>query len=70
MKSMEGGEFEGLGWFDAEVIRLAPKEANMRVPNIRWNDVTYRPDVKYLKRLPVKPDFYLVHSSFYECFQP
>ncbi len=63
-KSLEGGEFEGLGWFDAEVIRLSPAEANMRVPNIGWNDISYRKDVPLFSRLPAKPDFYLVHSYF------
>jgi glutamine amidotransferase len=63
-KSLEGGEFEGLGWFDAEVIRLSPAEANMRVPNIGWNDISYRTDVPLFSRLPSKPDFYLVHSYF------
>jgi imidazole glycerol-phosphate synthase subunit HisH len=69
-KSYEGGEFDGLGWFDADVIRLSPAEANMRVPNIGWNDVTYRPDVPLFKRLPAKPDFYLVHSYFMNTTNP
>jgi len=69
-KSMEGGEFEGLGWFDAEVIRLSPQEANMRVPNIGWNDVSYRKDVPLFKGLPAKSDFYLVHSYFMNATDP
>lgn len=63
-KSFEGGDFEGLGWFDAEVVRLSPAAANLRVPNIGWNDVSYRADVPLFRRLPSKPDFYLVHSYF------
>jgi imidazole glycerol-phosphate synthase subunit HisH len=63
-KSFEDGEFEGLGWFDAEVIRLSPAEANKRVPNIGWNDVSYHKEVPLFKGLPSKPDFYLVHSYF------
>jgi imidazole glycerol-phosphate synthase subunit HisH len=63
-KSFEGGEFEGLGWFDAEVIRLAPSEANLRVPNIGWNDVSYNTSVFLFNGLPSHPDFYLVHSYF------
>ncbi len=63
-KSYEDGEFEGLGWFDAEVVKLTPAEANMRVPNIGWNDVNYRKGIPLFKNLPDKPDFYLVHSYF------
>jgi imidazole glycerol-phosphate synthase subunit HisH len=63
-KSYEGGEFEGLGWFDAEVIRLSPGDNSLKVPNIGWNEVTYDPSVFLFKGLPPKPDFYLVHSYF------
>ena len=69
-KSYEGGEFEGLGWFDAEVVRLAPAEANMKVPNIGWNEVSYRSDVPLFKGLPSKTDFYLVHSYFMNATDP
>ena len=63
-KSEEGGEFEGLGWFDAEVVRLAPTVASMKVPNVGWNEVSYLPGIPLFKGLPSKVDFYLVHSYF------
>lgn len=63
-KSFEDGEFEGLGWFNAEVIKLSPAEANMKVPNIGWNDVSYKKEIALFKGLPSKTDFYLVHSYF------
>jgi imidazole glycerol-phosphate synthase subunit HisH len=63
-KSYEGGEYEGLGWFDAEVIRLSPTEPSLRVPNIGWNEIEYNPDVALFKGLPANPDFYLVHSYY------
>jgi glutamine amidotransferase len=69
-KSYEDGEFEGLGWFDAEVIRLTPAEANRRVPNIGWNDVSYNKNVPLFKGLPSQPDFYLVHSYFMKTSNP
>ena len=31
---MEGGEFNGLGWFDASVIKIKTKDQNIKVPNI------------------------------------
>ena len=60
----EGGDFDGLGWFDATVIRLRPTDIGKRVPNIGWNDVQYRADIPLFKGLPSKVDFYLVHSYF------
>jgi glutamine amidotransferase len=63
-KSFEGGEFDGLGWFDAEVIRLQKPNPETRVPNVGWNDISYSKDVSLFKGLPPVPDFYLVHSYF------
>lgn len=63
-KSFEDGIFDGLGWFDAEVVRLSPAVANMRVPNIGWNDISYTTGIPLFKGLPSHPDFYLVHSYF------
>ena len=68
-KSFEDGEFEGLGWFDADVIKLTPENA-LRVPNIGWNDVTYTSGVPLFKGLPSKPDFYHVHSYFMNALDP
>jgi glutamine amidotransferase len=60
----EGGEYKGLEWFDATVIRLTPTDSDKRVPNIGWNDVTYDSTVPLFKGLPQKVDFYLVHSFY------
>ncbi len=61
-KGMEGGVYDGLGWFDATVVRLSPGVPSMRVPNIGWNDVSFDDRVQLFKGLPRKVDFYLVHS--------
>lgn len=63
-RSFEGGEYKGLGWFDADVVRLIPTDSNLRVPNIGWNTIDYNKEVKFFKGLPVNPDFYLVHSFY------
>lgn len=60
----EGGSFDGLGWFDATVIKLNPIDTLKRVPNIGWNDVKYRTDTPLFKGLPPIVDFYLVHSYY------
>ena len=63
-KSFEGGEHIGLGWFDAEVVRLTPNDEQLRVPNIGWNTIDYNRDISLFKGLPLNPDFYLVHSFY------
>lgn len=63
-KGTEGGDHDGLGWFDATVIRLHPTDKDKRVPNIGWNDVTFNSKVPLFKGLPDKIDFYLVHSFY------
>jgi glutamine amidotransferase len=66
-KSFEGGEYKGLGWFDAEVVRLQPADLSLRVPQIGWNDVTCRRAHPLFLGLPKAPDFYFVHSYSVRC---
>lgn len=69
-RSFEGGEFIGLGWFDADIVRLNPTDPTLRVPNIGWNTVKYNKDVPLFKGLPEEPDFYLVHSYYMKANDP
>ncbi len=66
-KSFEGGEYAGLGWFDAEVVRLQPKDPSLRVPQIGWNEVSYKAGSPLFSGLPPAPDFYFVHSYYLKC---
>jgi len=69
-RSYEGGERLGLGWFNADVVRLKPKDPSLRVPQIGWNDVSFRPDSPLFAGIPEKPDFYFVHSFHMQCEDP
>src|SRR5690349_20036620 len=69
-RSFEGGEHEGLGWFDAEVVRIRPKDPALRIPQIGWNDISFRKPLPLFGRLPADPDFYFVHSYPMECRNP
>jgi glutamine amidotransferase len=68
-KGYEGGEFEGLGWIDAEVVKMEPSNRKLKIPHIGWNDVALLhpsalfQDVKEL-------DFYFVHSYYIKCSDP
>jgi len=66
-KSYEGGEYEGLGWFEAEVLRLQPRDPSLRVPHVGWNDITYREGSHMFKGVPHSTDFYFVHSFYMSC---
>ncbi len=66
-KSFEGGEYRGLGWIDADVVRLCPDDASLRVPQVGWNDVQCRCDSPLFSGLPPAPDFYFVHSYHLKC---
>ncbi len=69
-RSWEGGQHEGLGWFDAEVVRIQPADPTLRVPHIGWNDVAARRSHPMFAGLPASPDFYFVHSYAVQCADP
>ena len=54
-KSYEEGEFQGLGWIEAEVIRFNLKNEKLLVPHVGWNDVRYN---------NTEQTFYFVHSYY------
>jgi len=66
-RSFEGGEHIGLGWFDADVVRITSSDANLRVPHVGWNDINYDQECTLLQGLPSSPDFYFVHSYHMKC---
>lgn len=66
-RSFEGGEHTGLGWFAADVVRLQPGAAGLRVPHVGWNQTACRSGHPLFKGLPPAPDFYFVHSYFMRC---
>lgn len=66
-RSFEGGEHRGLGWLEADVVRLHPHPPTLRVPQIGWNEIDYRTESPFFKSLPPAPDFYFVHSYFVKC---
>lgn len=66
-RSFEGGAHPGLGWLEADVVRLNPHPPTLRVPQIGWNEIRYRNESPIFKALPTTPDFYFVHSYFVKC---
>ncbi len=66
--STEGGFFHGLGWFDAEVIRIKPTLQQLKIPQIGWNNIEFNPNNFLFKTVPINSSFYFVHSYYMHCF--
>ena len=63
-KSYEEGEFEGLGWVDAEVIRFNDNGGRLLVPHVGWNSVECDLNCPILFGGASEQTFYFVHSYY------
>lgn len=66
-KGFENGEHDGLGWFDAQVVRLCPLDKKARIPHVGWNNIEFSRESFLFKGLPFSPDVYFVHSYYMKC---
>jgi len=66
-KGYEGGEHEGLGLIEGEVIKIFNQNPDsvFRVPHIGWNEVHKQQEHPILEKLEPATDFYFVHSYFF-----
>jgi len=68
--SSEHGAHEGLGWIDADVVRL-PSLPGIKVPHVGWNSVRFEPgDWLFRGIRPGESNFYFVHSFYMSCRSP
>ncbi len=56
------GPIEGIGLVRGDVVRIAPSDANERVPHIGWNEVRARDGSTLFAQIAPSSDFYFVHS--------
>lgn len=68
--SVEFGRYDGLGWIDAHVTRIAPRDAALRVPHVGWNAVHQLGADPMFENVPEGALFYFVHSYQIECSDP
>jgi imidazole glycerol-phosphate synthase subunit HisH len=61
-RSFEGGETQGLGWIDADVVKF--KTQDLIIPHMGWNNVNCNLDSPIFKGSNAKQDFYFVHSFY------
>lgn len=74
MQLMTHGSTEGirrgLGWIDAQALRLQPTNAGLKVPHMGWNLVRPMREAALIDALPDEPRFYFVHSYYILCERP
>lgn len=66
-ESCEFGHHAGLGWIDAEVLRLNPSDPALRVPHVGWNDLKQVRESILFADIPPDALFYYVHSFHVQC---
>ena len=67
-RGFEGKETDGLGWIDADVVRLEPNGEDTRIPHIGWNEVYPTTDDSPLfENFNEGTDLYFVHSYHLKC---
>lgn len=69
-RSEEHGEHDGLGWLDAEIVRLEV-EPPLKVPHVGWNDLRFAADDWLFRGIRAgESNFYFVHSFHMRCKDP
>ncbi len=62
-ESEESPEEKGLGIFKGKVVRI-PKNENLKIPHMGWNDISIVKNSAILKDLGKNPYVYFVHSYY------
>ena len=64
----EEGNAEGLGWFDAEVLRFQFNDKKVfKTPHVGWNSIESNKKSVFLNGLNTEDQFYFVHSYYVKC---
>jgi len=65
--SVEHGEHRGLGWIDAEILRLEVPRP-LKVPHVGWNAISFDPADPLFDGIKAgEANFYFVHSFHMVC---
>lgn len=66
-KRSEEGNVDGLGWFDAEVVKFKVKDTlKNKIPHTGWNQIIISKDSRLMKNIPDLSEFYFVHSYHFK----
>jgi imidazole glycerol-phosphate synthase subunit HisH len=68
-KKSEEGVLEGLGWFDANSVRIPIKcgQTDLKVPHMGWSEISIRRPNAILWEAESEQRFYFVHSYHVVC---
>ena len=66
-KRSDEGVRPGLGWIDAETVKLEVNGNGLRLPHMGWNGISIRRQTALLDDLPTDPRFYFVHTYHVRC---
>ncbi|GAB3961712.1 imidazole glycerol phosphate synthase subunit HisH [Spirosoma harenae] len=70
-RSSEEGDVDGLGWFDARVVRFSVSDKlTYKIPHMGWNSGIYTQQSGLFSGIPEKAQFYFVHSYHMVCNEP
>ena len=58
----EYGVHDGLGWFEGEVMPLAPSDKRLRIPHMGWNTLALHTQHPFLAGIAPDASVYFVHS--------
>ena len=67
-KYSEEGDTEGLGWFDADIVKFhVTDQLKYKVPHMGWNNTILNKNSKLLQNVTNESMFYFVHSYHIKC---
>ncbi len=67
-KYSEEGEINGLGWFDAEVVKFSVGDKlKYKVPHMGWNNAEGHNNHSIFNGIPKEAMYYFVHSYHIHC---
>lgn len=58
----EFGDHAGLGWIEGEVVKMAPSDPGLKIPQIGWNELRFRRAHPLFAGLSEGAHAYFVHS--------
>ncbi len=70
-KTSTEGNAEGLGWFDAEVVKFNIQDRlQHKVPHTGWNNAAFTRDTQFSQGISNDSSFYFVHAYHIVCNDP
>lgn len=58
----EFGDHTGLGWIEGEVVKLAPSDPALKIPQMGWNELTLTRQHPLFDGIPTGSHAYFLHS--------